>query len=117
MGIATNAIITFGVICEEGTEFPWDDHEGDFIEWWEENHKDEDIPFDVENYCSDSNEMFALTIPGHTTVAKRGYPEEIKPWFLIFNQEKYEDFMYFITKYEIEFEKGPSWFLISYWGQ
>lgn len=36
MGQSTNGIICFGVPCEEGTEFPWDDEgfDGDIVEWW-----------------------------------------------------------------------------------
>jgi hypothetical protein len=36
MGVSTNGQICFGVVCEEDTEFPWDDGEwgGDIEEWW-----------------------------------------------------------------------------------
>jgi len=33
MGVSTDGIIAFGVMCEEGTEFPWDDFD-DVSEWW-----------------------------------------------------------------------------------
>lgn len=34
MGTSTNGIISFGVVCEEGTEFPWEDLE----EWWRDEN-------------------------------------------------------------------------------
>ena len=34
MGTSTNGIIGFGVPCDDGCEFPWDEFEGDIEEWW-----------------------------------------------------------------------------------
>lgn len=36
MGVSTDGQICFGVVCEEGTEFPWDEKpwDGDIDEWW-----------------------------------------------------------------------------------
>lgn len=36
MGISTDGMIGFGVECEEGTAFPWDEDEweGDVEDWW-----------------------------------------------------------------------------------
>ena len=33
MGVSTNGQICFGVLCEEGQEFPWDEYDGE-EEWW-----------------------------------------------------------------------------------
>lgn len=37
MGISTEGIIAYGIICEEGYEFPWvldEECDGDIDEWW-----------------------------------------------------------------------------------
>jgi hypothetical protein len=36
MGVSTNGQICYGILFDEGFEFPWDDdkYEGDFSDWW-----------------------------------------------------------------------------------
>lgn len=45
MGVSTNGIIGFGVVCDEGTELPWDTEEfdGDIEEWWRRENDFRDI--------------------------------------------------------------------------
>lgn len=34
MSVSTDGIICFGIAFKEGTEFPWDGHDGDIEAWW-----------------------------------------------------------------------------------
>ena len=45
MGQSTDGVISFGVTCEEDTEFPWDkgDCEEDLVAWWRELQGFKDI--------------------------------------------------------------------------
>ncbi len=45
MGVSTNGTISFGVVCEEDTEFPWDTDrfDGDIDDWWREENGFQDV--------------------------------------------------------------------------
>jgi len=44
MGVSTNGIIAFGVVCEEDCKFPWDEEcDGGIDEWWKKERGFADI--------------------------------------------------------------------------
>jgi len=140
MVTSTNANIGYGIILEEGYNFPWDKKKYDrcYLTWWRKINKFKNpyewkvdhakafdfegkweekfpIPFEVENYCSDECEMFALLVPGTTLVARRGYPETFNPNELKVPEESLNRFIKFLKDYKIDYIE-LKWLLFSYWG-
>lgn len=113
MGVPTDANLSYGIIFEEGFEFP-------MICFEPEDPWSPEV--EMINYCSDSFEMFIMAIPESVKSASRGYPEDnIDPY--VFSSINYgewnEQLLNFCDKYKIELTKDqvPQWFLSSYWGQ
>lgn len=137
MGTWTNATIGYGIILDEGFEFPWNklEFDTDPLTWWQKNNnyknpfdgssKAKDfkrdweekypIPFEVENYCSWEDEMYTLLVPGTIFLATRGNPEIFDPVELKVNDESLRIFLEFLNKYKIPHGE-PGWILFSYWG-
>lgn len=139
MGTSTNAIIAFGIQLEEGFEFPWDDEndENDCVDWWRELNnynnpydwkidkdywkyqnewdKENPIPFEIENYCSQECPMYILAVKGTVKTAERGYPNDFNPNDLKVDPESLNIFKRFIDKYKIS-DENPKWLIFSYWG-
>lgn len=126
MGVSTDGQICYGWIFEEDYKFPWKNYEEE--EWWAHQHgfkkigdyiklqkwlKENPLPFDVINYCSNEAPMFILAVPGTVLIARRGFPEQIHD--LLFEISKKTHLQNFIKQYNLEPEEGPAWYLSSFW--
>jgi len=130
MGVSTNGNICFGIIFDEDFEFPWGDE--CFDDWYVTKHlgmqfaeyrdqlkfiRENPIPFELENYCSDGCEMFILAVPGTVKCAHRGYPEKFVPSSLLVDDSSLSKFNDAIKSLEIDCgEEKPEWILYSYMG-
>jgi len=119
MSTTTDGIICFGIMFEEGYEFPWEDYCEN--EWWEEKNDSEPFPFELVNYCSGDCEMWILAIKGTVITANRGYPESFDPKALTVTDVQIKKLTDFCLEYDLEFirivnPQYPQWYLCSYWG-
>ena len=164
MGQSTDGQLSFGVVFEEGFEFPWDEYGGNIEGWWKkvrgydnphycpftddgeykddapihvdqygmkllkhddprvvsyyeysrEWNKNNPFPIAVVNYCSGDCPMYILAVKH--VYCSRGYPEAIKPSFLIVDDEDRAMLAEFLEAYNIEADGEPQWWLTSYWG-
>ena len=145
MGVSTDGQICFGVLFEEGYEFPWDceEYDYDIDVWWDEMNgfnppfpfnsslseeeqqkyfeyrrnfkKQHPLPVDTVNYCSCDYPMYILAIPKTWFIANRGYPVKFNPKELEVSQNEINNLLDFCEKYGLKFIDGPVWFLSSNW--
>lgn len=156
MGVSTDGQIGFGVVFEEGYEFPWDKHTSEDIDdWWTEEvlgfkHSFEiydekgnyiggekppqetidryykewsdfrdshpKVPVELINYCSGDYPMYMLAVPSSCKSNSRGDAEEFDPAALRVTDAEKQTLLDFCKKYKLKYEKGPGWYLTSYWG-
>lgn len=139
MGQSTDGELWYGVVFEDGYEFPWDaeSFDGDIKDWWRaeqgfdstrgypaagwleyQNQFDAERPCPVEvvNYCSGEYPMYALAVTGTLQTASRGYPKLIEG--LGISDGEIQPLRDFLVKYELkpEPDKPEGWYLSSYWG-
>lgn len=132
MGTSSDANLFFGVIFNEGFEFPWG--EEDITHWWrlqngftendprinwsfqQRREWDEQNPLPVElvNYCSLDYPIIALAVADTVITAHRGYPKKVQ--FDPVDSEKIIAFMSFCARFGIELPHEPAWILSSYLG-
>jgi hypothetical protein len=138
MGQSTDGCIAYGVVFEDGYEFPWDAEpfNGDLEEWWRveqgfdaskgypaegwlDYQKQFDaahpLPAQVENYCSGNYPMWLLAVPSSRRSASRGEPEKLDALPDVTEAEK-TALREFCAKYQLTPEKAEGWYLYSYWG-
>ena len=117
MGISTDGQICFGVLFEEGYEFPWDceEYAYDIYIWWDKIAESGSLPAIPVNYCSCDYPMYILAIPKTLFIANRGYPVKFNPKELEVSQDEVNNLLDFCKKYGLEFIDGPAWFLSSNW--
>lgn len=118
MSTSTNGVISFGVVCEEDTVFPWDESsfDGDIDVWWRhENGDDHPLPVELCNYCRASVPMYIIALPDVGISCRRGHPQEFIPAELTVTDEQVESLLSFLETYKIESDKRPRWLLSSYW--
>lgn len=132
MGVSSDGEISYGIVFEEGYEFPWDvDHDGDPEEWWiskvlqliykdyAEMHailKDNPLPFQLVNYCSGEYPMYILAVPGTLKSAYRGSPKSFTLDELQVDEEASKKLIAFCEEYGLEGESEIGWTLSSYMG-
>lgn len=132
MGVSSDGEISYGIVFEEGYEFPWDvDHDGDPEEWWiskvlqliykdyAEMHailKDNPLPFQLVNYCSGEYPMYILAVPGTLKSAYRGSPKSFTLDELQVDEEASKKLIAFCEEYGLEGESAIGWKLTSYMG-
>lgn len=155
MGVSTNGQICYGIIFDDGFEFPWDAEKwgGDIDEWWrdvngyepgfnpytdEGNHregvveddpriyeyhsrmqnwmKEHPIPVKLINYCSGEVPMYILAVSCSCITSRRGHPIDFDPKSLTLDGVQGLLLGLFCTKYGIETEDEPKWWLSSFWG-
>jgi hypothetical protein len=139
MGVFTNGQICYGIIFEEGYEFPWnsEDFDGDIEEWWlvesgweyedekpfeqyskrrrdwEESHP---LPVKLVNYSSSNYPAYVLACPSSEVTVDNGYTKVFKPNTLIASGKELNNLLQFCEKYGLLCDNGPDWILSSYWG-
>lgn len=132
MGVSSDGEISYGIVFEEGYEFPWDaDYDGDPEEWWiskvlqliykdyAEMHailKDNPLPFQLVNYCSGEYPMYILAVPGTLKSAYRGSPKSFTLDELQVDEEASKKLIAFCEEYGLEGESEIGWTLSSYMG-
>jgi hypothetical protein len=142
MSTSTNGELWYGVVFEEGYEFPWDAEPDDgdiqdFDDWWRagqgfdatkgyptEGWLDYQKQFDIEhpcpvvevNYCSGEYPMYGLAVKGTLRTAYRGSPKLIEG--LEVSESEIQLLRDFLTKYNLspKSEEPEGWYLSSYWG-
>jgi len=92
MGMDVDANISYGIVCEEDKEFPWDREKESMENWWcrvngcatpinwetrREFLKKNPLPFELVNYCSGDHFTYILAIPGTMLWTSWGHPAEI----------------------------------------
>lgn len=78
--------------------------------------KENPLPVDVVNYCSDNAPMYILAVPSSKHSNSRGFPVEIDPEQLIVAHGEKMALLEFCDTYNIERDDEPKWWLSSYWG-
>lgn len=135
MSRSTNGELCYGIIFEDGYEFPWDDREkgycGDHDEWYIaevlkmifESYSDRfdymktnPMPFEVLNYCSGEYPMYILAVRGTVKTARRGDPVTFDPKDLVVDEEAVDKFLEFCKEHELVGESPIGWHLTSYEG-
>ena len=144
MGVSTDGEISFGVVFEDGFEFPWrdDDFDYELETWWksingftekydgdyeayrakkDKFYAEYPLPVELVNYCSGEYPMYLLAVPGVGTSCSRGNPTDFNPLDLTVTDEQKQALMDFINKYLADAELSeeeiePKWYLTSYWG-
>lgn len=118
MSCSTNAQIFYGVVFEEGFEFPWseDDDENDFEAWYKAN-AEEPCPFELINVCSEGSPIYALAVKGSVKTARRGYPEQITNLDVSTIPKGADDLERFMRIFSIVPTTDFGWYLSSYWSQ
>lgn len=139
MGVSTNGTISFGLIFDKDTQFPWDyeKFDSDIEVWWQHvngfqstfkpyskkyfseifNWNDSNpIPVALENYCTHECAMYLLVVPNKTITCLRGYPVIFDPSGLTIATEEIEAFKAFLQRFNIEQNAEPQWILSSFWG-
>lgn len=105
MSISTDGILCYGILCEEYSKFPWDEHVdngdvlyGDIEDWWLveqgfEEKENEDysntydrkqkfleeypLPVEIVNVCHIDNPIYILAVPSTVKRAYRGDSEKL----------------------------------------
>lgn len=114
MSTSTNGEICYGILFEEGYEFPWND--GEMIEWWEDKpNSSSSLPFELVNYCHAEVPMYILALSNTVITAQRGHPVEIDPAKLVVTQQDHDDLVRFCVDHGLNIGEGPKWWLSSYW--
>lgn len=72
MGVSTDGRICFGLLYEEGFDFPWDEDEKDIEDWWRDQH---DWKPSKEVYDGDGNHL-----PGITKADIEAFYKEQRDW-------------------------------------
>lgn len=132
MGISSDGEICYGIVFEDGYEFPWDvDHDGDPEEWWiskvlqliykdyDEMHailKDNPLPFELVNYCSCEYPMYILAVPGTLKSAYKGSPKSFTLDELKVDEEASNKLITFCEEHGLTGESAIGWVLSSYMG-
>ncbi len=135
MGQSTDGQLWYGVVFEDGYEFPWPDY--DIEDWWRteqgfdasrgypaEGWLDYQKAFDAEhpcpveliNYCSGEYPMYGLAIPASKRTASRGYPERLDGGLGVVTEAEKKALLDFCAKYGLKPESSDGWYLSSYWG-
>lgn len=117
MGQSTDAILTYGLAVEEGT----DAH--DICEQLQDerysDHTAATKLFDVEaiGHCSGDYRMYLIGVESLTKRANRGYPIEIDPTTLLKNEDEARDKLKsFCAHFGLPFaEESCKWILASDW--
>lgn len=133
MGVSTDGEICYGIVFDDGYEFPWDNDvdSGDSEDWWirvvlnrtytnyaelKEIRQENPIPFELVNYCSGEYPMYILAVPGTVLRANRGYAKEFNPADLKVDEEASKKLIAFCEEYGLEGESAIGWKLTSYMG-
>lgn len=135
MGVSTDGIIAYGVIFDDGHEFPWDSpkYEGEIELWWADYHDMWDVvlnspkefrawikgtppPFEKVNYCSARYPMWLVAMPGTVTECRRGDPTEFTPSDLRVEPERAASFAAALILFGVDPHPLPRWYLMSRWG-
>lgn len=74
------------------------------------------MPFELVNVCSVDYPTWILAVPNTVLIARRGYPEEMKPEEISIPHQEALALKEFIEKYGLTPERGPAWWLSSCWG-
>ena len=116
MGQSTNGELWYGVVFEDGYEFPWDAEEfsGDLDDWWRTENTDHPCPVELVNYCSGDSPMYGLAVSKSTQTAHRGTPVLIEGLGLSIQETA--PLKEFLAKYNLKPEGEAGWYLSSYWG-
>lgn len=138
MSTSTNGQLAYGLIFEDGYEFPWnhESFDGDLDDWWRkeqgfdesrgypaDNWLDYQKQFDKEhprpveevNYCSGEYPMYMLAVPSSILTAYRGSPVRIEALPEV-SATAVSALLAFCEKYELKPEGESGWYLSSYWG-
>ena len=132
MSMSTEGTICYGVLVNSELILPWHDegYEEEY-EWWlkelnykpkqnsENEHRDKlefleanPLPFEVINYCCESEPMFIFAAPSTVQKATRGYPKALKvkpvPTGVLI-----DPVISFCRQYGIQHEE-PSWYLTTW---
>lgn len=86
-----------------------DEYFGEESEWLKNNP----IPVEVINYCSDSCPMYIISTKGF--LASRGYPQRIQPEDLLNMEPALESLNSFMETYNIKPQGECGWYLSSFW--
>jgi hypothetical protein len=124
MGQSTNGELWYGVVFEDGYEFPWraeqgfDDAKGYPAEGWLEYQNAFDAehpcPVEVVNYRSGDYPMYGLAVRGTVKTAYRGTPEKVEGIGISEGEEQL--LKGFLQQYDLKPESETGWWLSSYWG-
>lgn len=75
------------------------------------------LPVELVNYQSDECPAYILAVPSTVKIANRGYPVAFGPGIeLVVSGEDRQALIDFCSKYGLEVDAPPSWYLSSYWG-
>ncbi len=74
------------------------------------------LPVELVNYCYVDYPMWMLATPSSYRRNSRGEAVEFNPSTLRVCEEEKQALLDFCKKHNLEFEKGPAWYLTSYWG-
>jgi hypothetical protein len=118
MGISTDGSVCYGILFDEGFEFPWDDEENEgYIEdWWKNFNEDVECPVEIVNVCSCDYPIHILAVKGSVRTCSRGYPTDIDMNTLLSSvgAKKHQELLEFCNKYKIDTdEETPKWWLGS----
>src|SRR5437868_783086 len=112
MSVSTDGQIGYGVIFEDGCEFPWGDSDPE--QWWRnECGFKSSFPVELVNYCSGDYPMYMLAVPSSILSNSRGYPEEFDPIKLVVTDKEKAPLIDFCKKYNLKYEKGLHGFLLA----
>jgi len=107
MGVSTDAILTFGIMIDEGTDISHLSDDG-----YEMNNETEDACMTI--HCALEYPMYIISVPETKTVAWRGYPKGIDVDSFKVPQEKIDKLIAWCEKHGIT--GTPQWYLCSLWG-
>lgn len=133
MGVSSDGEISYGIVFEEGYEFPWDNEldSNDAEDWWIRvvlnrtytNYQEckailqeNPVPFELVNYCSGEYPMYILAVPGTLKSAYRGSPKSFTLDELQVDEEASKKLIAFCEEYGLEGESEIGWTLSSYMG-
>lgn len=134
MGVSTDGQLSFGVVFDEGYEFPWDAEpfNGNLDDWWlsitgfvsdtdSEYYsrrfawlKANPVPVVQVNYCSGEYPLYLLATKHFRNC--RGTPESIDIESLGDIEDERKKLLAFLEAHRIKCDSEPKWWLTSYWG-